>query len=133
METARLRVYLEATFDSSVEVRDLAEDGLVHFPLTVSTDDGEVRELSSLKEPRKLLGWEVDSIGGFKTSEVVRAYLNSDWDRRTTTLGSSTAWASTSAAGISGEGIVRMGWSEVVQKTAAELLGTTAVRGSCAR
>lgn len=56
MEAARLRVYLEATSDSSGEVRDLAENGLVHFPLAVSTGDGEVRELSSLKEPRMLLG-----------------------------------------------------------------------------
>lgn len=69
MGTARLSVYLEATFDSSVEVRDFAENGLVHFPLAVSTDDGEVRELSSLKKPRKWLGREVGSIGGYKTSK----------------------------------------------------------------
>lgn len=62
-------MYLEATSDSGIEVRDLAENGLVHFPLAVSTDDVEVRELSSLKEPRKLLGREVDSIGGYKISK----------------------------------------------------------------
>lgn len=69
VETARLHAYLEATSDSGVEVRDLAENGLVHFPVAVSTDDGEVRKLSSLKEPRKLLEREIGRIGGFKTSK----------------------------------------------------------------
>lgn len=44
----RTGVYLEATTDSGVEVRDLAEDSLVHFPLAISTDDCEVREFSRL-------------------------------------------------------------------------------------
>lgn len=45
-------MYLEATADSCVEVRNLGEDCLVHLPLAIPTDDGEVRELSSLEEPR---------------------------------------------------------------------------------
>lgn len=63
---ARMRLYPEATTDSGVEVRDLAENGLVYFPLAVSTDDCEVRELSSLEQPRKWLEQEGLHWGGSK-------------------------------------------------------------------
>lgn len=52
------QIDLEATTDGGVEVGDLAEDGLVHFPLAVSTDDRKVRELPTLEKPRRLLEWE---------------------------------------------------------------------------
>lgn len=54
-------LYLEAATNSGIEVRDLAENGLVHFPLAVTTRNREVRELSSLEEPSKFLGHEMDS------------------------------------------------------------------------
>lgn len=41
-------LYLEATTNNGIEIRDLAENGLVHFPLAVTTDNREVRELSGL-------------------------------------------------------------------------------------
>lgn len=44
-----MRVYLEATADSCVEARNLAEDVLVGFPLAIPTDGGEVREVSALE------------------------------------------------------------------------------------
>lgn len=61
-----MHLYLEATTNSGIEVRDLAENGLVHVPLAATTGNGEVRELSSLEEPSKLSGHEIDSKGGFK-------------------------------------------------------------------
>lgn len=44
---------------------------------------------------------------GVPNVEVVEAYLSSDWDRRTRTLGSLSTWASVSAAWVSEEGIMR--------------------------
>lgn len=62
-------LYLEATANSGIEVGDLAENGLVHFPLAVTTSNREVREVSSLEEPRKSLVREMDSKGGFKIAK----------------------------------------------------------------
>lgn len=64
-----MHLYLEAAANSGIEVRDLAENGLVHFPLAVTTGNREVRELSSLEEPSKMLEREVEAKGGFITSK----------------------------------------------------------------
>lgn len=61
--------YLEATTNGSIEVRDLAENGLVSFPLAVTTGNREVREHSSLEEPSKSSVREMDSEGRFKTAK----------------------------------------------------------------
>lgn len=60
-------LYLEATSNSGIEVRDLAENSFVHFPLAVTTGNREVREFSSLEEPSKSSVREMDSRGGFRT------------------------------------------------------------------
>lgn len=56
-----MHLYLEATANSGIKVRDLAENGLVNFPLAVTTGDREVRELSSLEEPSKMSERKMDS------------------------------------------------------------------------
>lgn len=110
----RVCMYLEATADSCVEVRNLAEDCLVHFPFAIPTDYSEVRELPSLEEPRWLLARQTDRPRKCQKIEVVTAYLSSDSDWRTTTVGSSSTSSSMSIsiAMASGEAIVRVCWVE---------------------
>lgn len=67
VQTDGMDVYLEATSNSGVKVRNLAENSLVDFPLAVFTGNREVRKLAGLKKSRKLLARETDSIASFRT------------------------------------------------------------------